>query len=1210
MSSDTSSKRPVPTLLPASERAASDTFTASVGLHPRLRAQLDALGSGRALNPATAINVLLPVISMQYEQMDEERRGVVRSMQMLAAEARDFAHGLGSVDTGQLRAILDHIKDVVITVDGDGTIGVVNPAGERLFGCSQAELVGVSIARLLPDLAVQGSLARGLQALAADFTGTGQRRAEPRLAQARRRDGSLFPVEVVAGHVQVGRRDLFVCCLRDIGERLAAEQALRDSEIRYRTLVESAPEVIVVIDAGTGLCTDANESALKFFGIRRDQVTALRLKELLAAAARTPAALHSRPGGDEERAPLQFEWLYDRADGQRLATEVRLMPLPGSLGLLRASITDISDRKHAQTLLAGERDVFERIAADAPLREVLAATVALAESSCGDCVVSIARLGADGRSFAEVIGTRLPEALRAAEENSPIDVRNGSSAAAVYLGRAVLVGDVRTDPYWQRRREQVLAAGFSAAWAVPIKAAGGRIFGALTVYRSRPGKPHERELELLGHAARLAALAIERCYAAEALRTSEARFRGLYETVLEGVYQLSAEGRVMAVNPAFVGLLGYDSAEEIYALPGARSLYWDAAAHAEFVRELERTGSLHAIETLLRRRDGSQLVVLASARVVRDDQQRVIAYEGTIADITERKRVEQAIFAEKERAQVTLQSIGDGVITTDRDGRIEYLNPVAEQLSGWPAAEAHGARIMDVLRLRDEMTHAEIENPLLRCLREDRVVSFGESSVLINRLGQEIAIQDSAAPIRDRAGRTVGAVVVFRDVTKERRLKHALSFQASHDALTGLINRREFDARLQAALDSARAGTGDHALLYVDLDKFKVVNDTCGHTAGDRLLRDVTALLQRQVRSADVIARLGGDEFGILAQHCTLEQATRIAEQIRLAVRDYRFFWEQNSASIGASIGVAAITRDTDSVASVLSAADIACYAAKDAGRNRVQVHDPGAVSGRHREMYWVSRLTRAVDAGRLELHGQPIVAIGGKAAPAPQFLELLVRLRDEDGALVLPGEFIPAAERYNMVGAIDRWVVEQAVARLRAQQSAGGELPLLAVNVSGISLADGDFLDFVLPLVSDPAIGQRLCFDIAESTLLTSTQQVVNFMREMRQRGCRIALDDFGTGLSAFHYLKKYPVDFLKIDGQLLGDPATDPVDRSMVEAIGKVAATLGIATIAERVESAAALEHLRSLGVDFAQGFHLARPEALEPVVAPAGVADNAAS
>ncbi len=1196
MSSESSSKLPVPTQPPAVAPVAGGVFAPDASLHPRLRAQLDALGPGRTLDPAAALNVLLPLISTQYEQVDTERRGVVRSMQLLAAEARDFSQGLGGADTGQLRAILDHIKDVVVTVTGDGAICVFNPTGEKLFGYSQAELVGVSIARLLPELAVQGSLLRGLQAIAADSSRGVRRRAEPRLTRARRKDGALFPVEIAASQVQVDRRDLFVLCLRDMRERLSADQALRDSETRYRTLVESAPEVIVVIDAQTGRCTDANENALRFFGIQRQQVPGLELRELLQAASGAPPPAPPSGMADAVPAPLIFEWRYRRADGQALTTEARLMTLPGATGLLRVSLTDITDRKHAQVMLAGERDVFGRIAASAPLAEVLAATVSLAEDSCGDCVVSIGRLAPDGRRFAEVVSARLPDALRAAEESEPIDVRNGSSAAAVYLGRSVLVGDVRTDPYWQRRRHLALAAGFGAAWAVPIKAAGGRILGALTVYRDRPGKPQERELELLAHAARLAALAIERCYAAEALRESEARFRGLYESVLEGVYRLSPEGKVIAVNPAGVRLLGYDSADEIYALPGARALYWDPAAHTEFVQALGQVGSAHAVETLLRRRDGSQLVVLMSARVVRDERQQVVAYEGTMADITERKRVEQAIFEEKERAQVTLQSIGDGVITTDREGRIEYLNPVAEQLSGWPAAEAHGASILEVLRLRDEMTHAELENPLLRCLREDRVMQFGESSVLINRLGQEIAIQDSAAPIRDRGGRTVGAVVVFRDVTKERRLKHALSFQASHDALTGLINRREFEARLEAALESAREGGVRHALLYVDLDQFKVVNDTCGHAAGDRLLRDVTALLQRHVRAADVIARLGGDEFGILAQHCTLEQATRIAEQIRQAVRDHKFHWEQNSASIGASIGVAAITRDGDSVASLLSSADIACYAAKDAGRNRVHVHDASAASGRHREMYWVSRLGRALEEGRLELHAQPIVAVHAGAPRLPPFQELLLRLREEDGSLVLPGEFIAAAERHSMTGALDRWVVEQAVARLRVHQATGAELPLLAVNVCAASLNDRDFLDFVLAQVQDGVLGRGLCFDITEAALIASTQPVVSFMQQVRQHGCCIALDDFGTGLSSFHYLKKYPVDFLKIDSQFLGEPGSDPVDRSMIEAIGKVAATLGVATIAERVESALTLERLRELGVDYAQGFHLAMPEPLQ--------------
>jgi diguanylate cyclase (GGDEF)-like protein/PAS domain S-box-containing protein len=1192
MSSESNAKRPEPAVQPDADFAAGGIFAGDSSLHPRLRAQLDAIGLGRSVSPAAALNALLPLISKQYEYVDEERRGVVRSMQLLADEARSFSPGLGGADAGPLRAILNHIKDVVITVTDEGAICDCNPTGEQLFGYSQAELIGVSIVRLLPDLPVQGSLPRGLQAYRAEFK-SGGGSAEPRVTQARRKDGAPFPVELVASPVHIGRRGMFVLCLRDISERLGTEQALRDSEIRYRTLVESAPEVIVVIDARTGCCTDANDNALQFFDIERAQVTALDLSDLLRAAA----PLHSAPSpSNGAQAPRTFEWRHRRADGQNVATEVRVMSLPGAADLVRASIADIADRKYAQAVMAGERNVFERIVADAPLGEILAATVALAEAINPDYVGSISRLGPDGKSFVEVIGARLPPALRAAEENTLIDVRNGSSAAAVYLGRAVLAGNVRTDPYWQRRREQALAAGYSAAWGLPIKAAGGRVFGALTVYRALPGKPQESELELFGHATRLAALAIERCNAAAALRSSEAKFRGLYESVLEGVYQFSPDGKVAAVNPAFIKLLGYSSAEEIYALPGAGSLYWDTAARAKFVQELERVGEVRAAETVLCRRDGSQLVVLESARVVRDENQVVLAYEGTIADITERKRVEQAIFDEKERAQVTLQSIGDGVITTDRDGHIEYLNPVAEQLSGWSSAEASGATIMEVLRLRDELTHAEIENPLLRCLREDKVVNFGEHSVLNNRLGQEIAIQHSAAPIRDRSGRTVGAVVVFRDVTKERRLKHALSFQATHDALTGLINRREFDNRLTLALQSAREGAGSHALMYVDLDHFKVVNDTCGHPGGDRLLRDVTSLLQQQVRSADVIARLGGDEFGILAMHCTIEQATRIAEQIRQAVRDYRFFWEQNTASIGASIGLVAITPDSDSVASLLSAADMACYAAKDAGRNRVHVHDSNEVSGRHREMYWVSRVTRAVDEGRLELYSQPVVATRADSPRLPPFHELLVRLRDDDGDLILPGEFIPAAERHNVVGAVDRWVLEEAAARLRHCLASGREMPLLGVNLSGQTLGERDFLEFVLTLINDPAIGHGLCFDISESALTSSAGQVVTFMEEVRKRGCRIALDDFGAGLLSFHNLKKVPVDFLKIDGQLLSCPDINPVDRSMVEVISKVARTLGIATIGERVETAETLACMTELGIDYVQGYHLARPAPLD--------------
>ncbi len=644
------------------------------------------------------------------------------------------------------------------------------------------------------------------------------------------------------------------------------------------------------------------------------------------------------------------------------------------------------------------------------------------------------------------------------------------------------------------------------------------------------------------------------------------------------------------MNPAFVRMLGYRSAEELYALPSAAVLYWDPADRANFAQRVDAEGEIRDAEFTVRGRDGQQLVILENARQMLDAAGRCIGYEGTIVNITERKRAEQAIFAEKERAQVTLQSIGDAVISTDADGLIEYINPVAETLTAWSLAEARGQPIGAVLNLVNEITREPIENSLHGALGRSAGSTPADHAVLVTRAGHEVAIQESAAPICDRQGLVIGAVTVFHDVTKERRLKRALSWQASHDALTGLINRREFDNRLHAALLSAQRGEGTFALLYIDLDQFKVVNDTCGHQAGDRLLRDVTGLLQTHVRASDTIARLGGDEFGVLLESCTLEQATRIAEGVRQAIRDFRFVWGASPLSVGASIGLVQIGADTENVANVMSAADIACYAAKDAGRNRIHVYGADGVSHRHLEMHWVSRVTRAAEEGRLELFFQPIVALS--AAGGRAFHELTVRLRDDSGALVPPGEFIPAAERYNVMSAIDRWVLGQAIGMLRERRERGQALPLLAVNLSGTSLNEQSFVDYVLQSVQEPQIAGALCFEITETAAVTSLSNARFLMSELKSRGARFSLDDFGTGVSSFVYLKTLPVDFLKIDGQFIAHITHDPVNRSMVEAIGKVGRALGIATVAECVESEVVLAELKAIGIDYVQGFHLAHP------------------
>ncbi len=583
----------------------------------------------------------------------------------------------------------------------------------------------------------------------------------------------------------------------------------------------------------------------------------------------------------------------------------------------------------------------------------------------------------------------------------------------------------------------------------------------------------------------------------------------------------------------------------------------------------------------------------------------IVGYEGTVADISERKRAEVQLSREKEKAQVTLQSIGDAVITADAEGRIEYLNPVAETLTGWTSGEVAGRPVSEVFQVLSESTRQPIDSPILRCLREGHTVELAEPSLLVNRRGQEISIQDSAAPIRDRSGRLIGAVMVFHDVSQERRLQRALTYQATHDALTGLINRREFEVRLNEALRAVRADPSlSHVLMYLDLDQFKVVNDTCGHEAGDRLLKQITSVVQARIRTTDLLARLGGDEFGVLLADCTLDTAGRIAENLRQAIREFRFVWGDRVLNIGVSIGLAEINGSAESLAAIMSAADVACYSAKDSGRNRVQTYRQGRVPERHREMQWVSRINKACDEDRLELLCQPIVPIRTGVDKLRHF-ELLLRMRDEHGQLVQPSEFIPAAERFNLMPTIDRWVVHQACSRLAHRRGDTSREPyMLAVNISSTTLNDEQFLDFVVAELAraDLAPG-ALCFELTETAAMTSLAAATHFIRELRARGCRFSLDDFGSGLSSFIFLKNLPVDFLKLDGQFMHNVTHDPIDRSMVEAIAQIGESMNIRTIAERVDSADVLARLADIGIQYAQGHYISAPQpvaVLETLVA----------
>ena len=688
----------------------------------------------------------------------------------------------------------------------------------------------------------------------------------------------------------------------------------------------------------------------------------------------------------------------------------------------------------------------------------------------------------------------------------------------------------------------------------------------------------------------------ERKQAEEALRRSETNLTQAQAVAHVGSWHLDVRSNRLEWSAESYRIFGLPPGRPLTYQRFLKCVLPEDRAKIDAAWQAALRGAPYAIEHRIQV-NGDIRWVVERAEIELDDTGNPLGGTGTVQDITERKRAEAALFEAKERAQVTLDSIGDAVITTDAHGIVNYLNPVAETLTGWTAAEALDRPLSDVYRTVNERSRMPSPDPIARCLQDANAADLPDHAVLLGRGGREYPIDETATPIRGRDGQVLGAVLVFHDVTEPRRVARQFEHDAKHDALTGLINRRELERRLERALGSARQDGAQHALCYLDLDRFKIVNDTAGHMAGDALLRQINTVVSGMFREHDTLARIGGDEFGLLLDNCPLEHARVIAESLAANIREYLFQWEGRTYQIGVSVGVVPITAKTQDAAQALTRADAACYHAKQAGRDRVHVDEQ-----EHREparcggaILGVAGLRDALAQGRFRLHYQPIVPLN-VPDPRPIRYEVLLRLAnnsspDDASALVLPGAFIPAAQRFGLMGAIDRWVIQTALREYAVGIGRTGAQ--IAINLSGNAIGDETLPGFIEAQFAEHAFpAEQVCFELTENAAIHNLRDAVALTTTLKRHGSQLALDDFGSGRSSFHDLKTLPIDYLKIDGSFVNDMIDNTDNSALVAAINQMSHTLQIQTIAEFTHSQAIVERLRELGVDYAQGYFFGQP------------------
>ncbi|MBY0408714.1 MAG: PAS domain S-box protein, partial [Burkholderiaceae bacterium] len=1108
----------------------------------------------------------LCVIDRQPRRLDAKQREVLGYLATAAVRALEGRRALLAerelLDTAsKAAAVLSNSLDAILTLSLNGTITHWNAPSQRLFGYSSAQMLGQPRTALVPPDSPDelDDLATRLKESPTGFNFETVRRHQ---------DGTLIAVSVSVAPIYNAHGDLtgFTKIIRDIRAQVRAAKVLADSESRFRALSETSPLGVFEVDS-QGSCTYTNAQWQAIHG--------LSLPQSLGDGWTT--VLHP-----EDRAAVIEAWQQAFARCLEFDQEFRILRPDGLTRSVRSRAKAQRAGDGSITGYVGSlEDITERLVADSALKDERLRLASIIEGTSAGTWEWNVQTGEVriNEQWASTMGyTRA--------EMAPLSLQSWEDC--VHL--------VDLERSRERLKKHLAGEAPNYECEIRVRHRAGHWVWVLDRGRVLTFTADGQPEWMFGTHLDISELKRQD----EALRKSEQLLNRTGEVAGVGGWECDLRTNVMVWSKQTCRIYGVEVGY-VPTAEGAAQFYppevmstIDAA-----VTQAKLTGQGWDLELPLIQATGKRIWVRSVGTVLYEGG-KPIKLMGAVQDVTDLRNVTAQLASQHELLQVTLQSIGDAVITTDAVGRVTWLNPVAERMTGWLNAQAKGHPVSQVFHIVHEETRAVKESPVSICLQQGKVVGLANYTLLISRTGEEFGVQDSASPIRNERGALFGVVLVFHDVTEQRRLSGEMTYRATHDMLTGLFNRAEFESRLDHAFEKSHEDCSEHALLFIDLDQFKLINDACGHTAGDQFLQQIGKLILQSVRAHDTVARLGGDEFAVILDHCPIDQAQPVAQKICDRIDDFRFAHDQKRFRTGASIGLVSVGSRWNTTAAIIQAADSACYAAKEAGRSRVHVwlDTDQAMRARHGEMQWAARIEHALDDNRFTLYAQRIEALDTQVHGL--YAEVLVRMLDTDGSVVQPGAFLPAAERFHLASRIDRWVLRHSIDVLGSLTNLS-TVETLCVNLSGQSIGDRAFHRHAIDLLTQAGaeVCRCLCLEITETAAVTNMADAGVFIDQVRALGVRIALDDFGAGASSFGYLKSLNVDLIKIDGQFIRDLIDDPLDDAAVRCFVEVAQVVGVKTVAEFVDRAEVLDRVRAIGIDFAQGYFLHQPERLSAVL-----------